>query len=192
MGSFLLSAVQWPKFDIEIPPMPEELTSSLPTVLIIGVLIAAVVLYAKALTKVQMGEMIVYRDWGDFGKAALWIIAIPLGLCWFCDDGAGNKALGAITVIVGCLSFIHTCVGAFKYNTGSDRWLALYARFAVILMLVFALGKLNEKYQQYRRHEVGFITGILIPTLIFAWVFKSLIKPMIGTQYYSARRMVGW
>ena len=164
--------------------------TALPMVLAIGGLIAAVVFYAKALRKVKSGEMIVYRDWGDFGKAALWVVALPLGLGWLCEDEAGFAGLGVIAIIIGCLSLLHTCTGAFKNNSWHNCWLALYARFAVILLLVFALGKLSEKFDQFKRREAGVITGVLIPLAIFAWVFKELISPMIGTRYYSARRSI--
>lgn len=166
-----------------------EISAALLNVLILGGIAAMVWLYARALKRVKAGVLIVYRDWLDFGKSALWFVAFPLGVGWLCSDEAGYKGLGAVVLIVGCLSFFYLCAGAFRYNRGSTCWLALYARFAVVLLCAFALGKLNEKFQQYRRHEIGLISGVLIPMIVFAFAFRALIQPMIGVRYCLARRM---
>lgn len=168
--------------------MSEEFAPILLHILIFGGIVAIVWLYAKALKQVKAGALIVYGGWTDFGKSALWFVALPLGIGWLFSDEAGYKGLGAIILIVGCVSFYHLCAGAFKYNTGSGCWLALFARFAVVLLCAFALGKLNEKFQQYRRHEIGLISGVLVPIVVFAFVFRVLIQPMIGVRYYLARR----
>lgn len=141
-------------------------------------LIASVFGYVKALAEVKAGRLVVYRDWMDFGKSALWVVALPCGLGWLTD---GNRILGVLATLVACGSLMHLCWGAFTCNDGKSRWLALYARFAVVLLLVFALGKLNEKFQQHKRHEVGVALGVLLPLAIFAWVFNRLIRPMVGT-----------
>ena len=169
--------------------MSEEFISTILKVMILGGIAAMVWLYAKALKRVKAGVLIVYRDWIDFVKSALWFVAFPLGVGWLCGDEAGYKGLGAVVLIVGCVSFFHLCAGAFRYNRGSMCWLALYARFAVVFLCAFALGKLSEKFQQYRRHEVGLVSGVLVPMLVFAFAFRVLIQPMVGVRYHLARRM---
>ena len=169
--------------------MSEEFVTSSMDILAICGIATLVWLYVKVLKKVKAGVLIVYRDWLDFGKSALWFVAIPLGVGLLCNEEAGYKVLGAIVLFIGCTSFSHLCTGAFRYNRGIKCWLALYARFAVVLLCVFALGKLNEKFQQYRRHEAGLISGVLIPMIVFDFAFKVLIQPMIGIRYDLARRI---
>lgn len=167
----------------------EEVASALPVMLALGLMAVAVMLYAKALNKVHAGELVVYRDWVDFGKSALWVATLPCGLGWLSD---GNRILGVMATLIACGSFAHLCWRAFTCNDGKNRWLALYARFAVVLLLVFALGKLNEKFQQYRRHEIGVVIGVLLPLALFAWVFESLIRPMVGTGSRPVWRRHSW
>lgn len=156
----------------------------------IGVAIAAMVCYAKALTEVKMGRLIVYRDWGDFFKASAWIILLPFGLLnALYGETRSSQVFGVVVAVGGVVSFWWACAGAFRYNTGSRRGLALFARFAVTLLCVCAIGKLSEKFDQYKRGELGVIRGVLIPALIFAWVFHEFIQPMIGLQYYHAWRL---
>lgn len=186
-----------PEFELNLPPLPTEVIEGLPIVLIIGGAIAYVYYYAKALSLVQTGELIVYRDWGDFCKSALWVIALPLGLGWMLDREEPKTILGVLAGLVGLASLVQTWAGAFRYNCGRKRWLALFARFAVLLLLLFALAKLNERRESYKRGEygwglVGYARGVLIPLAIFAWVFNSLVRPMVGTRYYRARRLSGW
>ena len=52
----------------------------------------------------------------------------------------------------------------------------------MMLLLVFALGRLQEKLEQYKRGELGVIRGVLIQLVVFAWVFNYLIRPMIRTE----------
>ena len=59
-------------------------------VLAIGGIVLFVLCYAKALTEVKAGRLVVYRDWGDFIKASLWALLIPYGACsLFLDNGDG-------------------------------------------------------------------------------------------------------
>ena len=84
--------------------------------------------------------------------------------------------------LVGVCCFLWMILGAFFYNSGSRCWLALFGRFAVTFLLLFALAELNEKFQQYKRRELGAIRGVLIPLAVFAAVFNWLVRPMIGTE----------
>ena len=174
---------------IHMPPVLEEAVSVLPVILVIALLAVTVKLYATALHRVRTGELVVYRDWADFGKSALWVVALPCGLGWLSD---GSRILGVMSTLIGCGSILNLCWGAFTCNDGKSRWLALYARFAVVLLLVFALGKLNEKFQQYKRHEVGAILGVLLPLVLFAWIFESLIRPMVGSGSRPVWRRHSW
>ena len=119
------------------------------------------------------------------------MVLVPYGACSLFDGGAEwpARTFGALILFCGVASFWRACTGAFRYNSGSSRWLALYARFAVTLLFVLALGKLQEKLDQYKCGELGVIRGVLIPVLIFAWVFREFIQPMIGLQYYHAWRL---
>lgn len=181
-----------PKFKMNLPECSWNISEGLAVCLVIGGLIAFVCYYAKALTLVKMGRLIVYRDWGDFLKSSLWFVAIPLGLSWLCDGGQDllMRAVGLVLIVLGVYCFGWMIAGAFKYNSGSKCWLALFARFAVTLLILFALAKLNEKLEQYRRHQLGVIRGVLIPLLIFGFVFNQFIRPMIGTRYYQAWRQM--
>ena len=163
-------------------------------VLAIGGIVAFVCCYAKALKEVKMGRLVVYRDWGDFIKASLWVLLIPYGVfSAFVDNGDGNwpsLAIGFTSIAGGGISFLWACAGAFRYNSGAMGWIALFGRFAVTLLLVFALAKLVEKFKQYERGQIGAIRGVLLPLLIFAYFFHEFIHPMIGLRYYHSRSMV--
>ena len=98
----------------------------------------------------------VYRDWADFAKSAVWVIALPLGILWLFENRS---------------DFLFRCAG-----------LALFGRVVMMLLLVFALGRLQEKLEQYKRGELGVIRGVLIPLIVFAWMFNYLIRPMIQTE----------
>ena len=68
-------------------------------VLAIGGIVAFVCCYAKALKEVKMGRLVVYRDWGDFIKASLWVLLIPYGVfSAFVDNGDGNWPSLAIEI----------------------------------------------------------------------------------------------
>lgn len=161
-----------------------HIDDSMTLLLVIGGLIASVVLYAKALTMARRGQLVVYRDWGDFLKSAAWIIAVPLGLEWGLDTDCDwlVRMAGWALALVGVCCFLWMILGAFFYNSGSRCWLALFGRFAVTFLLLFALAELNEKFQQYKRHELGVIRGVLIPLAVFAVVFNWLVRPMIHTE----------
>ena len=145
---------------------------------------AYVIFYVKALSLAKTGELTVYRDWGDFIKSAIWVVAAPWGIALGSDTGSDwlVRIAGWVMVVLGAQSLWWLVSGAFKYNRGSKRWLALFARFAVLLLLVFALAKLNEKFQQYKRHQLGVVRGVLIPLVVFSAVFNWLIRPMIGDR----------
>lgn len=209
----LASDFHWPEFHVDTSPVAvpdwsavaakvsawvDKATDELWVVVAIAVMVASVFGYAKALTEVKMGRLIVYRDWGDFAKSALWIVLIPLGVGWVWEDSTTivGKLLGVAAIGYGLVSFWQMLSGAFKYNSGDKRWLALFARVAVTLLFVFALAKLSERLEDYKRGKFGYgpmsvVRGVLIPLAIFGWVFHALIQPMVGTYYYRLRRSVG-
>ena len=159
-------------------------------VVVVGGVVAAIAGYAKALSEVKMGRLIVYRDWGDFFMASAWVVLLPFGVLNAMDnEGTSSCVLGIAMAIGGVASFWWACAGAFRYNHGSQRGLALFARFAVTLLCLCAIGKLSEKFDQYKRGELGVVRGVLLPALIFAYVFREFIHPMIGLQYYHAWRL---
>ena len=55
-------------------------------------------------------------------------------------------------------------------------------RLAVALLALFAVAKLSEKFQAYKRDELVFVRGVLIPLAVFAAVFNWLIRPMIRSE----------
>ena len=141
--------------------------------------------YAKALSAVKRGHLVAYLGWEDFFKSAAWIVAIPFGLvCTFSD---GNNlftiVLGLVMTGFGVKSFVRMVKGAFRYNSGNGRWLALFARVAVILLLLFALSELQSRFERYRRGQLGLIRGVLLPLAIFAYFYKAFVAPMIGIRW---------
>lgn len=202
------SDFRWPEFHLDRSPVEHldlngfcsqisENLGSLGTIIFVGVLVAAVWGYAKALTEVKAGRLVVYRDWGDFIKSAAWVLLVPVGLAWFSNSSSSGLAhlIGFAAAIYGLCCFWHMVSGAFKNNVGKGKWLSLFARFAVIFLLVFALAKLNEEFENYKRGKYGykyryfsFMRGVLLPLAIFSWVFYALIQPMIGLQYLRINR----
>lgn len=152
--------------------------------LVVAGFILFVVFYARALTDVKCGELVVYRDWGEFVRAAVWTVLIPVGIAWALDGDADwlLRGAGVVCVVMGLASAWVMVAGAFAHNTGSKRWLSLFARVGVVLLLLLALGRLQEKLGKYRRGELGVIRGVLIPLIVFAWMFNCLVRPMIGTE----------
>ncbi len=113
------------------------------------------------------------------------IIKCPLGIVFYPVVNRSDfffRCTGFALAVMGAVSFWLMVSGAFKYNSGSSCWLSLFGRVAVILLLVFALGRLQEKLEQYKRGELGVIRGVLIPLVVFAWMFNYLIRPMIRTE----------
>lgn len=161
-----------------------RIDDSLAFLLVVGGMVAFVILYAKVLTMVRRGELVVYRDWGDFMTSSAWIVAVPLGLVWGLDASSDwlLRLAGWTLAFAGACCFVWMVCGAFCYNSGSRCWLALFGRFAVTFLLLFALAELNEKFQQYKRHELGAIRGVLIPLAVFAAIFNWLVRPMIHTE----------
>lgn len=143
--------------------------------------------YAKALTDVKRGRLIVYLGWEDFFRSAAWVIAFPAGL--ICISSNGNNlfmlAVGLVIVYVGVKSLIRMVKGAFRYNQGSRRWLALFARISVILLLLFALSELQSRYERYKCGQLGLIRGVLLPLAIFGYFYKAFVAPMIGSHLYG-------
>ena len=156
-------------------------------VAMVAVFVVFVGYYAKALTDVRCGRLIVYLGWGDFFRSAAWIVAIPFGLaCVFSDENnLFTVVLGLVIVGYGVKSFVRMVKGAFRYNTGSRRWLALFARIAVILLLLFALSELQSRYERYKRGQLGLIRGVLLPLAVFAYFYKAFVAPMIGSHLYG-------
>jgi len=168
--------------------LPHSTAESVVLLAVICGLVGYVVFYAKALSLVKMGRLVVYRDWGDFAKSVAWVVLIPLGLGWCLDAQLGfiMRAAGVLAIGLGvcCLGCLFT--GAFKCNRGSMAWLSLFARMAVAVLFLFALAKLQEKYDLYKRRRLGVIRGVLIPLVVFAYVFNAFVKPMVGLRYYRA------
>lgn len=158
-------------------------------VAMVAVFVVFVRYYAKALSDVRCGRLIVYLGWSDFFWSAAWIVAIPFGLaCAFSDENnLFTVVLGLVIVGYGVKSFVRMVKGAFRYNTGSRRWLALFARIAVILLLLFALSELQSRYERYKRGQLGLIRGVLLPLAIFAYFYKALVAPLIYSHLYGFR-----
>ena len=161
-----------------------QVDDSLKTFIAVGAIASCVVLYAKALTMARQGQLVVYQDWGDFAKSAVWVIAIPLGISWIFEDPSDFlfQCAGLALAVIGAVSFWLMVSGAFKCNSGSTCWLSLFARVAVILLFVFALGRLQEKLEQYRRGKLGVMRGVLMPLAVFAGMFNYLVRPMVLTE----------
>lgn len=162
-------------------------------VAMVAVFVVFVRYYAKALADVRCGRLIVYLGWGDFIKSAAWVVAVPFGLAWtFGSDGSNLfvPVIGLIVTGFGVKSFVRMVKGAFRYNSGTRRWLALFARVAVILLLLFALSELQSRYERYKRGQLGFIRGVLLPLAIFAYCYKVFVAPMISSHLYGLRNYV--
>lgn len=155
----------------------------------VAVFVVFVRYYAKALADVKRGRLIVYLGWGDFFRSAAWIVAIPFGLVCAFSDGNNlfTTILGFAMAGYGVKSFVRMIKEAFRYNSGNRRWLALFARIAVILLLLFALSELQSRYERYKRGQLGLIRGVLLPLAIFAYFYKSLVTPMIYSHLYGLR-----
>ena len=153
----------------------------------VAVFVVFVRYYAKALADVRRGRLVVYLGWGDFFRSAAWIVAIPFGLaCAFSDENnLFTVVLGLVIVGYGVKSFVRMVKGAFRYNSGTRRWLALFARISVILLLLFALSELQSRYERYKRGQLGLIRGVLLPLAIFGYFYKAFVAPMIGSHLYG-------
>ena len=57
---------------------------------VIGGIVLFVVCYVKALAEVKAGRLVVYRDWGDFLKASVWILLVPYGVFSLLFDDGGE------------------------------------------------------------------------------------------------------
>ena len=120
-----------------------------------------------------------------FGK----IVAIPFGLaCAFSDENnLFTVVLGLVIVGYGVKSFVRMVKGAFLYNSGHRRWLALFARVSVILLLLFALSELQSRYERYKRGQLGLIRGVFLPLAVFAHFYKVFVAPLIYSHLYGFR-----
>ena len=162
--------------------------------LVIAAAVAFVYFYAKALAAAKAGRLVVYRDWTDFIKSAAGPILVLVGLSWLFDGPTTVlRLVGLVGIGYGCYFTYGLFAGAFRCNAGSRAWLALFARIAVMLLMVFALAKLEERFKAYRRGAYGqgveaVLRGVVIPLALFAWVFHAFIQPMIGPRY--ARRWI--
>ena len=156
-------------------------------VAMVAVFVVFVRYYAKALADVRCGRLIVYLGWGDFFWSAAWIVAIPFGLaCAFSDENnLFTVVLGLVIFGYGVKSFVRMVKGAFRYNSGTRRWLALFARIAVILLLLFALSELQSRYERYKRGQLGLTRGVLLPLAILGYFYKAFVAPMIGSHLYG-------
>lgn len=176
-GESFLSNVEW-------------LTRDSSLVIFFAFFIVCAVCYFKAYPLVAAGRMTVYANWQDFGTSIAWILLLPFGYgALVCDDlGWIWRLLGLVSLVGGVWSAWQMTARAFRYNsTRRLGWIALGARFAVALLALFAIAKLFEKFQAYKRHEVGIIRGVLIPLALFGLVFRYGISPMIGRR--MVRRM---
>ena len=84
-----------------------QVEGPLKTFIAVGVVASCIVLYAKALTMACCGQLVVYRDWGDFAKSAVWVIAIPLGISWIFEDQSDFlfRCAGLALAVIGAVSF---------------------------------------------------------------------------------------
>ena len=143
------------------------------------------VCYIKAYPLVTTGLMTVYADWQDFCVSLVWALLLPFGYGALVGDGLSWiwRLLGLASLVGGVWSAWQMVARAFRYNsTRRLGWIALGARLAVALLTLFAVAKLFEKLQAYKRREQGVIRGVLIPLAVFAAVFNWLIRPMIQTE----------
>lgn len=143
------------------------------------------VCYIKAYPLVTTGRMTVYADWQDFGASVVWALLLPFGYGALVGDDLSWiwRLVGLVSLAGGAWSAWQMVARAFRYNsTRRLGWIALGARLAVALLTLFAVAKLSEKLQAYKRHELGFIRGVLIPLAIFGLVFRYGIRPMIGRR----------
>ena len=143
------------------------------------------VCYIKAYPLVTTGRMTVYADWQDFCASLVWALLLPFGYGALVGDGLSWiwRLLGLALLVGGVWSAWQMVARAFRYNsTRRLGWIALGARLAVALLTLFAVAKLSEKLQAYKRRELGVIRGVLIPLAVFAAVFNWLIRPMIQTE----------
>ena len=165
----------------------DPLNSSMPLVFVISGAVAFIYFYAKALTMVKCGQLVVYSDWSDFLKSTAWLYALPVGLIFALDSSADmmHQIFGWCFIVGGIVSFICLVRGAFRYNSGGLVYLSLFARFAVSFLAIAALAELHSKFDKFRKGELGIIRGVLMPILIFAFVFKTFIRPMIGTYCHD-------
>ena len=158
-------------------------------VLVLAAIVGFIYFYGKALHEAKAGRLIVYVDWSDFGKSAAGPILILVGLSWLLDGGTMVLwLLGLIGIGYGCYFTYGLFAGAFKYNYMPRAWLALFARIAAMLLMIFALAKLEERFKNYRRGVYGrgfeaVVRGVVIPLAIFAWGFRTFIQPMVRKRY---------
>ena len=157
-------------------------------VLVWAFFITVVVLYFKALGLAKTGELVVYCNWSDFLKSSVWVYAVPIGLVFIADDSADwfHHSLGWIFIIAGICSFVCLVRGAFVHNTGSLRWLSLFSRFAVVFLALAAISELHSRIERFKKGELGVIRGVLLPLMVFALIFNTLVKPMIGTSRWRS------
>ena len=163
----------------------DPLNSSMPLVFVISGVVAFTYFYAKALTMVKCGQLVVYSDWSDFLKSTAWLYALPVGIIFVSDSSADTMHLvfGWCFIVGGIFSFVSLVRGAFRCNSGGLCYLSLFARFAVSFLAIAALAELHSKFDKFRKGELGIIRGVLLPILIFAFVFRTFIRPMIGTDF---------
>lgn len=182
MFAFALISVMVSSVHIDDP-----LNSSMPLVFVISGAVAFIYFYAKALTMVKCGQLVVYSDWSDFLKSTAWLYALPVGLIFALDSSADmmHQIFGWCFIVGGIVSFICLVRGAFRYNSGGLCYLSLFARFAVSFLAIAALAELHSKFDKFRKGELGIIRGVLMPILIFAFVFKTFIRPMVGTYCHD-------
>jgi len=206
----LASDFHWPEFRMDTSPVSvpdwngmvakvsawiDSATDEIWAVVAIAGLVASVFGYARALSEVKAGRLIVYRDWGEFLRSSAWLVLLPMGYGMLTEPTLGFvwRVLGLGALGYGFVCLWQMITGAFRYNSGGRCWLALFARLAVTLLLIASLAKLHEKLDNYRHGRYGYgpsavVRGVLIPLALFAWVFHALVQPMIGTRYYRLRR----
>lgn len=92
--------------------------------------IQAILRRAAAMTEARCGQLVVYRDWAEFAKSAVWVIALPLGVSWMFEHQSDflSRCAGLAFVVTGAMSVRLMVAGAFKYNSGSFCWLSLFWR----------------------------------------------------------------
>lgn len=150
---------------------------------LIALLAVCAVCYIKAYRLVSAGGLIVYADWKDFICSIVWFFCLPIGCdeLFALDIGCHGRLIGLASLAIGAWSVWRLVAGAFRHNS-HHRLVALGARIAVALLAFFALAKVFEKVQAFRRKERGAGHGALILVFILVLVYQFGVRPMIGKR----------
>jgi len=154
-------------------------------------LVVGVISFVLALPKVKKGEMVVYKNWTDFGLSLLWIPLAGYGIVAGCGIPVASDGIGiAILVVlslVGLFSIGWLFFGAFKYNRKmSAKLIAIGTRLFVASLAIFALAKMSEGKKllsgEGNMSNEAAAKGVVAGLAIVGFIYAVLIKPMVGSQ----------